>query len=178
MPIEAIPLGLSASAYLDVAGGDDLAAALPDLTAYRSADAGEKAAALLQASDDVDAAMPYQGRRFDPRQPREFPRWVDAGAAGGIASAGPETVWAWDAGAAVAVVPADVRRATLYQADSILAGTREARLSAQHDGVVYELTGGLAESYKATPGPGVPTGLCRRAWAILRRYRTRGGRLA
>src|SRR5436189_193966 len=83
-----------------------------------------------------------------------------------------------DAEKAVAIVPADVRRATLYQADSILAGEREPRIAAQHDGVVYELTGGLAESYKSTQGRGVPTGLCRRAWMLMRRYRLRSGRLA
>jgi hypothetical protein len=174
MPVQAIAILSTGVRYVDVAEADELAAALPELAAYRAASGEAKAAALDQATLDVDAAMPYQGRKLDPDQPREFPRaFGDRGR--GLPD--PPFVWDWDPAARVAVVRDAVRRATLYQADAILAGHREARLSAQHDGVVYELTGALAESYKATPGAGVWTGLCRRAWVLVRKYRLQGGRL-
>jgi hypothetical protein len=86
-------------------------------------------------------------------------------------------VWDWDDVAQEAVVPEDVRLAVLLQADADLAGDREARLAAQHDGVVYDQTGALAESYKQTEGPGVTTGLCRAAWVLLRKYRLKSGAL-
>ena len=173
MPVQAIPLPTSGLRYLDVPEADELAELLPGLTAYRAATDEAKAAALDEASADVDAGMPYQGRKLDPAQPREFPR-VEDGPGGSAAVGGFGVV-----GAAVgaSTVPDDVLRATVYQADAILAGTREPRLSAQHDGVVYELTGQLAESYKSTPGVGVRTGLCRRAWMLIRKYRLRSGRL-
>lgn len=174
MPVEAIALSGVDDRYLDVAEADDLAARLPALSAYRAASADDRAAALVQATADIDSAMPYQGRPYAAGQRLAFPRWNDPAAD----RAGVGTVWAFDDETATAVVPDDVKQATLHQADAILAGTREARLSAQHDGVVYELTGGVAESYKATPGPGVPTGLCRRAWVLMRRYRLSSGRLA
>ncbi|MDB5297267.1 MAG: hypothetical protein JWO31_3250 [Phycisphaerales bacterium] len=146
--------------YLDVSAATALAALLPGLAAFKAAAEAEQATALALATSDIDAAMPYQGCRADPDQHREFPRADDDGAE------------------VPAGVPDAVRLATLHQADSILAGVREPRLDAQHDGVVYALDTPRAESYKATPGPGVPTGLCRRAWALVRRYRLRGGRLA
>ena len=173
MPITAIPLPAEGLRYLDVPEADDLAGVLPALAAYRAADDAEKAAVLDEATKDIDSAMPYQGRKLDAAQLLEFPRLIDeplrATASAPSTTVDPTLVWDWDADADAAVVPADVRRATLYQADSILAGEREPRIAAQHDGVVYELTGGLAESYKSTPGPGVPTGLCRRAWMLIRR---------
>ena len=160
------------NAYLDLTDADDLADSLPELAAYKAATDDQRSAALLQATIDVDSAMPYQGRKYDIDQHREFPRAFDSDG-----TAVPSRVWDWDDDTQSAIVPAGVKRATLYQADAILSGEREPRLSAQHDGVVYEQTGALAESYKSTPGSGVPTGLCRRAWVILRRYRLQGGRL-
>ncbi|QOV87409.1 DnaT-like ssDNA-binding protein [Humisphaera borealis] len=168
MPEPVIP----AAAYLSLADADTLADALPELAAYKAVTDDEKSAALLQATIDIDSAMSYQGRRYDADQPREFPRSFDSDPA-----VTPSRVWDWDDDTQSAVVPASVKRAALYQADAILAGDRELRLSAQHDGVVYEQTGALAESYKSTSGPGVRSGLCRRAWIVLRRYRLQSGRL-
>ena len=74
-------------------------------------------------------------------------------------------------------MPEDVQLAVVLQADTILAGDREPRLAAQHDGVVYDQTGSVAESYKQTEGPGVTTGLCRAAWVLLRKYRLKSGKL-
>lgn len=166
-------------AYLTVAAGDSLAATLPALTAWSAADAPTKARALERASLDVDEAMPYQGRKYDLSQVNQFPRvpYDDAlvgAAAGGSA---PPSVWDWDAERNAATVPDDVLLAVVVQADANLAGEREPRLSAQHDGVVYDLTGSVAESYKQTEGPGVATGLCRPAWMLLRKYRLKSGRV-
>ena len=165
MPEPLIPT----AAYLSLADADDLADALPELTSYKAAADAARTAALLQATIDIDSAMPYQGCKYDPDQERQFPRTF----ADGVAS--PSRVWDWDDDADDAVVPSGVKRATLYQADAILAGTREPRLAAQHDGVVYQQGETAAESYKSTPGPGVPTGLCRRAYVVMRRYRLQGG---
>ena len=74
-------------------------------------------------------------------------------------------------------MPPEVLLAVVYQADAILAGERDLRITAQHDGVVYDQTGSVAESYKLTQGAGVTTGLCRMAWVLLRKYRLKSGKL-
>jgi hypothetical protein len=169
-------------AYLTVAAADELGATLPALAAWSAATSPDKARALERASIDVDGAMPYQGRKYDPGQVNQFPRVAydeppttgAAGAGGGL----PDAVWNWDAALGAAVVPEDVLLAVVLQADANLAGEREPRLAAQHDGVVYDLTGSIAESYKYTQGPGVSTGLCRAAWVLLRKYRLKSGTLS
>ena len=175
------PGAASGQSYLDVTDADALAATVPALAAWSAATTDQKTRALRQATSDVDAAMAYQGRRYAADQALEFPRVAADGSSSPSAACCPpadgSTVWDWDPTAAAAVVPRDVRLAVLYQADSVLAGEREPRIAAQHDGVVYDLTGTLAESYKQTTGPGVRTGLARRAYTLMRKYRLRGGRL-
>jgi hypothetical protein len=184
MPTYPDPNAPAGPSYLDVVEATALAADLPDLSGWADATDPDRGAALELATLEVDAAMPYQGRRYDPAQAREFPRIAEDAAptpssdAIVIVPAGGAVVWDWDATTHEPVVPRDVKLAVLFQADSLLTNAREPRLSAQHDGVVYQLTGTLAESYKQTPGPGVRTGLCRRAWVMLRKYRLRSGRLA
>ena len=182
MPTYPDPNAPAGPSYLDVVEAGALAADLPDLPAWAAATDPARGAALELATLDIDAAMPYQGRRYDPAQPRQFPRVAEDAPpvpsdAVAIAPAGGAVVWDWDSVQNAPVVPRDVKLAVLFQAESLLADAREPRLSAQHDGVVYQLTGTLAESYKQTPGPGVRTGLCRRAWVLLRQYRLRGGRI-
>jgi hypothetical protein len=185
MPVEAIPISPNTGSYLEVAEAEELAATFPGLPAWTAATPAARASALNQASADVDGAMPYQGRPLEEQQARQFPRVAyessslpradAAGGAPGIAVG--RVVWDWDFATNEAVVPLDVKLAVLHQADAILAGTREPRIALQHDGVVYDQTGSLAESYKQTTGPGVATGLCRRSWVLMRQYRLRGGRL-
>ena len=165
--------------YLTTTEANALAATLPTLTAWSAATADQKTAALVRATIDVDNAMPYQGRRYTAGQERQFPRvpYDEAPGSAGFDRDPRASVWDWDPSANAAVVPEDVRLAVLIQADANLAGTREARLAAQHDGVVYDQTGALAESYKQTEGPGVTTGLCRAAWVLLRKYRLKSGEL-
>src|SRR5688572_2126860 len=181
MPVEAILISPNTGSYLEVAEAEELAATFPGLPAWTAAAPAARAAALNQASADIDAAMPYQGRPLEEEQPRQFPRVAyesaslpRAEASGGAVG---RVVWDWDFATNQAVIPLDVKLAVLHQAEAILAGTREPRISLQHDGVVYDQTGSLAESYKQTTGPGAATGLCRRSWVLMRQYRLRGGRL-
>ena len=158
------------NAYLTTAEADALAATLPGLTAWAAASDANKAKAIERASRDVDNAMPYQGRKYAAGQVNQFPRVPFDGCARA-------DVWDWDATTNAAVAPDDVLVAVLMQADTILAGDRDARLDAQHDGVVYDQTGSVAESYKLTQGPGVTTGLCRAAYVLMRKYRLKSGQL-
>jgi hypothetical protein len=169
-------------AYLDVDEADTLAATTSGLVSWSGASAPAKAAALIRASDDVDHAVAYQGRRYAtmPPQAREFPRLAfEEPLVGTRDPARPATaiIWDYDEALGAAVVPSDVKVATLLQADAILTGARDARLDLQHDGVVYSLEGTDAESYRRSTGAGLPTGLCRRAWLLIRHYRLKTGRL-
>lgn len=166
------PISASTPSYLSVDEANALADALPGLATWKASTADAKAAALAGATQEVDDAMPYQGRRYVADQPLAFPRVSDDSGAAEAAE-----IWDWDSAGAAAVTPMDVRRAVLHQADSILDGSRSDRIDRQHDGVVYDLTGTLAESYKSTSGPGVATGLCRAAYVLMRKYRLRSGRL-
>jgi hypothetical protein len=181
MPVEAIVISPNTGSYLEVAEAEELAATFPGLAAWAAAAPAARAAALNQASADIDSAMPYQGRPLEEPQARQFPRVayestsLPRDPAGGATAS--RVVWDWDFATNQAVIPLDVKLAVLHQAEAILAGTREPRIALQHDGVVYDQTGSLAESYKQTTGPGVATGLCRRSWVLMRQYRLRGGRL-
>src|SRR5207253_10453664 len=63
----------TSSSYLTAAEGDELAATMFGLAAYK-AETTYKQAALEQATARIDAAYRYQGRRYDPAQALEFPR--------------------------------------------------------------------------------------------------------
>ncbi len=180
-------------AYLQVAEANAIAATLPGLIAWGAATSEQQAAALLQASIEIDSAMRYQGCKYalivGTAQEREFPRvtnpvsltqngFPSPSAWPNVASLGNNWVWDWDATANAAVVPLAVKRACLHQANSILAGDREERLNAIHDGVTSQGADGLQEAY-AQGGTGRPATnpLCRRADAIMQRYRLRSGAL-
>ncbi len=168
------------SPYLTSTDADILANTLPALSAYLAATTAQKQAALQQACSDVDNAMPFQGRKLDPAQSLQFPRvaYESAARARGAAGHGyADTLWDWDPSSNAPIVPADVKAAVLYQADAILAGQREQRLDKQHDGVAYDQTAGLAESYKSSDRQGLATGLTRRAYQLLQKYRVVAGRI-
>lgn len=167
------------TAYLTHTDADALAATLPALAAWNAASSDDKTSALLRASLDIDNAMPYQGRRYASDQKNQFPRvpYDEPPTTSGFDCDPRGSVWDWDSEADEAVVPGDVLLAVVLQADAILAGDREPRLAAQHDGVVYDQTGSVAESYKQTEGPGVTSGLCREAWMLLRKFRIKSGKL-
>jgi hypothetical protein len=169
------------AAYLTTFEADQLAEAmLPAKVAnYLAASDQDKERALLAASEQIDAAMRYQGRRYAADQEREFPRmaWARATMNDGtsaLAAALGDVIWDWDeAGGGSAVVPGAVLRATLLQAEWLLGGGGD-RLDWQHEGVSYDQTGGLAESY-GQGRDGQESGLCREAFMLMRRYRLRSG---
>src|SRR4051812_45989277 len=109
--------------YLTVDEAGVLAATVVGLAAWSAADDAAKGAALAQASSDVDAAMPYQGRPVDLDATAQFPRIAYQGApdAAPVARAsGADVVWDWDAVTNAPAVPRAVKLAVLYQADAIL----------------------------------------------------------
>lgn len=179
IPIVATPAG--SPSYLDLPSAQALAAALPPLAAWMAATDDQRVAALVQATSDIDNAMWYQGRPYDPDQDLAFPRVAHESRsrfpAGtwGQDSPVPDVIWDWDSTNNVAVVPPPVLQATLYQADSILDGSREQRLADQHDGLSSQGAAGVTEAYKG--GDGLDTGLARRAFNLMIQYQVRTGRL-
>ncbi len=171
-----------AGSYLSVGVASTLAATLPPtlLAAYLAAGEDGQASALLMASGDVDSAMRYQGRRLKPDQVNEFPRlpypepsipghrfgldgdWED------------NRVWDLDPATHQPVVPPRVLQAVLFQADYLLR-PNNGRLDVQHEGLGAKSTGGVREEYGG--GPGVRSGLCRRAEQLVAFYALRTGRL-
>lgn len=170
-------------AYLTNAEADTIAAALPAslLTAWAAASAPNKTAALEQATADVDAAGPYQGRRYKSEadgQALEFPR-VAYAQGPGVGGQESGVIWDWDATAKAAVVPLNVKRAVVYQANAILSGEGARLLDARHGGLASQSVGGVSESYVQGSGVGGQGSgsLSRRAADLLRGYRLRTGRL-
>ena len=175
-------LSTEVAAYLAASG----TATAPALT--------DREKALLAATRAIDAAMRYQGRRWDPTgfitgtpQVLEFPRvayqgsftpwmgyggiWPDASWPGYPGFSG-TVIWDWDGTNKVAVVPDDVKRATLFEANSLLLGNRKERTDARHDGVTSQSGDGLAEAYAGD----CPI-LCAAAHQIMVKYRLRSGEM-
>jgi hypothetical protein len=181
------------AAYLTSTDADTLAATLPGLSAYKAVTgsnaAAVKTAALLQASDDIDQAIKYQGCEYGPLigqdQPREFPRATDPASLATMGFPSPDPlpslgfalankIWDWDATTSTAVVPAKVQLACLHQADSILKGDRDGRLQSLADGMTQQGIGTMSEQYQNGSDASV---LCMRAKMIMDNYRLRSGRM-
>ena len=168
---------ISQTGYLDTSDADTLAATLLDVASYLAATTANKQKALNQASVEIDRAMSYQGRKYDPTQALEFPRVAYESPVDSflpmLANQGAvQTIWDWDDDAGEAVVPDDVLVACVYQANSLLDGDRAERLDAQHDQVASHGADGLQESYS-----GAASVLCRRAHLFMRKYQLKTGRL-
>ncbi|QOV90890.1 DnaT-like ssDNA-binding protein [Humisphaera borealis] len=176
--------------YLTVATASAVLVSVPStqLAAYRAASDADKLAALVQATAEIDAAGPWQGRRYDldpAVQTLEFPRvpYERYQTAPGQAIRPPaayaiaEQVWDWDDTTKTAVVPRNVKLAVLHQANAILLGERAARLDAQHDGLASQDVGSLKESYRPAAGGGREKNLVRQAADLLRPYRLKSGRI-
>lgn len=191
----------TAGAYATLSEGDAIAAALPLLVKYKAASSELRAAALILASDDIDAAGPWQGRKYGPcfnggsdyvPQVREFPRvpypedfsLSAAGAAGpwGLVGQLGGAVWDWDFVNKVAVVPAKVKQACVWQADAICDGRLAKALDDRLLGVQSKSVGSLSIAYRdplavlAYLGGGLGT-LAVRAEGLMKQYRLRQGRL-
>jgi hypothetical protein len=170
--------------YLTLAAAQSLAAGMIGVDAFTAAATAEPVkalAALDLASDRVDAAVVYQGTRYDPRQERQFPRIPYAQAGTTLDNTWPPVtlhdatyVWDFDDATATVVVPLNVRRAVVYEAAAILTAGREARRDAIHDGLLSQGTGSLSESYR---DPAASSPVCRDAHLLLSRYAVRQGRI-
>jgi len=157
--------------YITVDEADAYAAGELDSAVWDALTDGQKAAALRQATAEIDAVA-WQGDRCDPDQDRAFPRY--AGVLPGDNGRRARFAWDFDEDASEAVVPEAVKEATYHQAVSIAAGgARRARLADRHDGVAGQSAGGVSETY----GPGPMRALCRRAHLLLGRYVRRTGRI-
>lgn len=181
----AIRADKSAVFILAVAGGYATAAnwkQIPGLSHLVAGTADTRTAAVLLATLDVDAAMRYQGRRYDLTQEREFPRLAYSLAYAGL---GRLPTWSpreyvsavvWDLDSAGnVIVPESVFLAVLHQADSILAADRDERLQAIRDGLTSQKIGSLAETYsEAVVARGAPV-LCARAEQFMNQYRLVSG---
>ena len=166
--------------YLTVSEADALSASVLGLLQWSAATAPEKSAALEAATRLVDGALHYQGRKYDSAQALQFPRAARDGREGRDGAA--EVVWDWDATSAAAVIPPAVKLACLIEADEILQdlkgkSQRWRRLDEQHQGVTFDLTGSTAEAYRKGTAPAGRTGLSRRAYELLSRYRLASGKM-
>ena len=168
------------------ADADAIAALLPAalIPAYLAlSDATAKADLLAAASYDIDTACRFQGRKYDViSQVLEFPRVAYESSTRILPNTGPvpiasawsDVVWDFDPVALVAVVPAKVLMAVIYQAN-YLAGGEDSRVNDQFVGLKGERVGSLSAEYG--PSEAMKTGLCRRAWQLVKRYRLQSGRL-
>lgn len=186
---------LAIAKYLSVYAADQIAAQMPaaEVAYYNAATAADKRRWLRFASRDVNNAIKYQGRKFDPLSSFEFPRYADASAlssfgygvnailspatvlfglgGGGAGGGADEMFWDWDIENNRAVVPLDVKLAVVRQANALAAG-RGATLAPLHDGLASQGVGSLQESYFAGA---TPQKLCLEAWELLKRYELRSG---
>jgi hypothetical protein len=177
------------TSYLTNTAADALAATLPATTipAYLAlTDATIKANLLTQASYDVDHGIRYQGRRYNTiSQDTEFPRVAyepsnailpNTGAAGiPGGSAFGSTIWDVDPLTLNIQVPVAVNVAVLYQANYLATGEDPA-LDDQYKGIKSLRTGGIARDFERS-NHFLFSGLCRRAYALLWRYRLTSGRI-
>jgi hypothetical protein len=147
------------------------------LTRLAAKTTAEQDTLLLLASIDVDAAGPWQGRKYDPEgaitgtvQEREFPR---------VPHEDQTVVWDWDEDADAAVVPWNVNAAVAIQANELADTDRQAHLQKLRDGLAAQSAGSLSESYRAEAiAAGPQTNwqrLSDRAKAMLARYRATYG---
>jgi hypothetical protein len=174
--------------FATTAAADAIAVSMLGLANYQFATAYDKATALTQASEDVDTAMRYQGRRYDPaNQIQEFPRvayesrpafWGPAGQVAVPMIPGPgNTIWDWDYTTQLPIVPPRVLEAVIWQADWLLGGAAGSdRLAAQYSGLRGQATGQLREDY-APSSHAVASGLCIKSWRLMQRYELSSGRL-
>ena len=163
--------------YLTVSEADALAGSTLGLLQWGAATTTEKTNVLDAATRLIDTGLRYQGRKYDSAQTLEFPRAAHDGGEGAA-----EGVWDWDATTSAAVIPPEVKQACLIEADEILQdlkgkSQRWRRLDEQHQGVTFDLTGSMAEAYRKGTAPAGRTGLSRRAFDLLSRYRLVSGRM-
>jgi len=173
--------------YLTTAAeGRTLAAGLPGLDAVLALDDDAFLGLATLASIDIDAAMAYQGQKFDitpGAQQREFPRipypenvgdWRSRMQFGFIGwTFSEDQIWDWDMATKTAIVPPEVKVACLYQMAWLLQPKFAARLEAIRSGLTDQKIGTASESM-ADAGS---NGLGRRAHQIMAQYGRTTGKL-
>lgn len=182
MSIELTPT-TTTTAYLGLIEADSLAGSILTLSAWsaETSTPQRKLAALVQASDEIDALWPYQGRRYQDNQVRQFPRIpYDLTTVNPLDfyrrdSSIAEVIWDWDEATETVVVPRAVKIATLIQADDILDGTRRRQLAGR-DGLTAQSVGSQSESYD-TAARGREMIVHMGARQLLERYRLRSGKI-
>jgi hypothetical protein len=173
---------VSSMSYLTLSDADAIAATLPLLDAYNAASTTAKQKALELASYRFDLARPYQGRKYEFDQQLEFPR-IPRGTLSTQNMMLPPAqrinslfeVWDWDSTNNEAIVPALVKRAVLFEANSILAADRDRIVAAIHNGLVSQSVGSVSESYRNYAAGETKPVLCSDAELVSLKYaRTTG----
>ena len=118
-----------------------LAAHITNIAAWTAATAGQKATALMEASDHLDS-LPLKGLRYFPlvNQTREFPRFDP-----GLYQANSDALYlsAYDPSA----VPDEIKNACCLEALEILKSGDTLRRENQEQGVASQSISGASESY-------------------------------
>lgn len=127
-----------------------LTAHLPFISAWTSASADQKAAALEEASDHIDS-LPLKGQQYDPDvQAREFPRYPDRAA------------YSSEYTADYSEVPQAVLDACCLEALEILKQGASGRKDLREQGVKsYNIGGKLQETFGDAPVPKILSGKAR-----------------
>lgn len=187
----------ASNSYCTLTEGDAIAATMPAIVvkSYVAGDAAGRTAALVMGTSDIDAAGPYQGRKYDLWTPQvlQFPRvpYESAAAASGygFATLGQwfaspycgVQVWDYDPVAKAAIVPTNVKRACVLQANAILDGKLYKALDDMALGVASRQAGSVSVSYR-DPAQliallGGMGSLCRPAGNLMKFYQIRQGRI-
>jgi hypothetical protein len=173
--------------YLTWWRADELAGQMDadEVASYLAATRDQKRRDLKKATADINGQK-WQGAKYDPTQSNEFPRVANPSFSPQTYLNDPRLNWPaypsigdsiWDVDAnGVAVVPAAVNLACLYQANSVRAG-RGASLAAQHDGLSAQAAGPISESYVGTSAGSAAPMLCNAAWELLKRYQLVSGQM-
>lgn len=183
--------GSAGSSYQSDDEAAELVASIPPMmiAAYLlSANAAYLGQAREMAADDIDA-RPYQGSKYDPTQARQFPR-VPYGSGVPIGSTSyplstnntlaiATEIWDIDTDGTTVIVPLDVRKAEIFQANFLLSqGSGGDRIQAAIDsGLASQSVGGMSESYRESVKKDWGYGLTPRARALLEKYRLKTGKI-
>lgn len=179
--------------YLTVDEAVAMAGSMPGVASFLAANSSQQSMALAMATQDLDNAQRYQGRKWDLVQVLQFPRvayeasgrqpFYGSGVVGPIADnalPGADVVWDYDAVNKVAVVPQQVKLACVYQANSRLDPKRIAILDRIYSGLTSRQIGTGAEAYDVKAmllASGGTLDLCRDAALLMRNYQLRQGRI-
>jgi hypothetical protein len=188
--IDVLASTVESTGYQTVAAALALAATiLPSLIPafLASANAAFLGAALTAGADDIDGEV-IQGRKYDLSQARQFPRVAyetgapllpaDLAVLTTPQAQGATVVWDFDTDGVTVIVPLDVRKAEIFQANFRLTPGANRIIAARRQGLAAQSVGDMAESYVSAVGPGEwGASLCQDAYQLMKKYRLKSGRL-